>query len=337
MLDGLDHPADRVDLLEVLVRVRLQLVGQRLDEVGAAERVDRVGDAGLVRDHLLRAQRDPHGVLARQRERLVVGVRVQRLGAAEHAGERLDRRPHDVVQRLLGGQRHARGLRVEAHQPRLRVARPIGVAQLARPDPPRRAILGDLLEKVDVGVEEEAQTRREVVDVHPARDLLLDIRQAVLERERQLLRSRRTGLADVVAADRDRMPARHLTRRPLHHVAQQPHRRINRETPLLLRDVLLQDVRLDRAAQALARHPGLLRRDDVERHHDRRGRVDRHRHRDRAEVDAPEQRLHVVERVDRHTLATDLTRANARDRSRAPSATACRTPCSDPVCPCSSR
>ena len=34
-------------------------------------------DTGLVRDHLLRAQRDPHGVLGRQRQRLVVGVRVQ--------------------------------------------------------------------------------------------------------------------------------------------------------------------------------------------------------------------------------------------------------------------
>ena len=36
------------------------------------------------------------------------------------------------------------------------------------------------------------------------------------------------------------------------------------------------------------------------------GRVDRHRHRDVAEVDAGEQRLHVVERVDRHALAADL-------------------------------
>jgi hypothetical protein len=75
----------------------------------------------LLGDDLLRAQRDAHGVLGRQRERLVVGVRVQRLGAAEHAGQRLDRRAHDVVERLLGGQRHARGLHVRAHEPRLRV------------------------------------------------------------------------------------------------------------------------------------------------------------------------------------------------------------------------
>ena len=41
------------------------------------KRVDRVRHAGLVRDHLLRPQRDPDGVLCRQRERLVIGVGVQ--------------------------------------------------------------------------------------------------------------------------------------------------------------------------------------------------------------------------------------------------------------------
>ena len=43
-----------------------------------------------------------------------------------------------------------------------------GLAQLARPDAPRRAVLGDLLEEVDLGVEEERQARREVVDVEAA-------------------------------------------------------------------------------------------------------------------------------------------------------------------------
>ncbi len=45
---------------------------------------------------------------------------------------------------------------------------------------------------------------------------------------------------------------------------------------------------------------------DVEGEHDRGGSVDRHRHRYLAEVDAAEQRLHVVERVDRDALAADL-------------------------------
>ena len=47
------------------------------------------------------------------------------------------------------------------------------VAQLARPDPPRRAVLRDLLKEIDVRVEEEAQPRREIIDIQPAVDRLL--------------------------------------------------------------------------------------------------------------------------------------------------------------------
>ena len=200
VLDRLDHPAELVDAGEVGEGLALELVRERLDVVAAAERVDRVRDAGLVGDDLLGAQRDLDRVLGRQRERLVVGVGVQRLRAAQDAGERLDRRADDVVQRLLGGQRHPGGLHVGAHEPGARVARPEGVAQLAGPDPPRGAELGDLLEEVDLRVEEERQPRREVVDVQAALDGLLDVGQAVLEREGELLRRRRAGLADVVAA-----------------------------------------------------------------------------------------------------------------------------------------
>ena len=255
LLDRGDHPAELIDPREVLVGERLEAVGQRLDEVAAAERVDRVRHAGLVGDHLLRAQGDPRGLLGRQRERLVVAVGVQRLRPAEHAGERLDRRARDVDQRLLRGQADARRLGVEAHQPRARVARAVGIAQLARPDPPRRAVLGDLLEEVDLGVEEEAQPRRELVGIEAARDRLLDVGEAVLERERELLGGGRTGFADVVAADRDRVPARRVRRAPLDHVAEQPHRRVDREAPLLLGDVLLEDVGLDRSREALAGTP----------------------------------------------------------------------------------
>ena len=46
----------------------------------------------------------------------------------------------------------------------------------------------------------------EVVHVHAALHALLDVADAVGEREGQLLDRRRSGLADVVAADRDRVP-----------------------------------------------------------------------------------------------------------------------------------
>ncbi len=44
LLDGRDDSAELADPVEVLVRLRLEPVRQLLDEVGAAERVDRRGD-----------------------------------------------------------------------------------------------------------------------------------------------------------------------------------------------------------------------------------------------------------------------------------------------------
>jgi hypothetical protein len=50
-----------------------------------AQRVDGAGDARLVGEDLLGAQRDGHRLLGRQAQRLVHGVRVQALAPAEHA------------------------------------------------------------------------------------------------------------------------------------------------------------------------------------------------------------------------------------------------------------
>ena len=231
---------------------------------------------------------------------------MQRLGPAEDRRERLERGPDDVHLRLLGRQRDAGRLGVEAHQPGARVLRAVALAQLARPDPAGGAVLGDLLEEVDVRVEEEGEARREVVDREPAGDRGVDVGEAVREREGELLHRVRAGLADVVAGDRDRVPARHLLRAELDHVRHEPHRRLGREDPLLLRDVLLEDVRLDRPAELGARDALLLADADVEREQHRRRRVDRHRGRDLAERDPAEERLHVRERVDGNALAADL-------------------------------
>ncbi len=210
---------------------------------------------------------------------------MQRLRSAEHARQRLDCGSHDVVERLLGSQRYTGRLCVEAHQPRALVLGAERLAQLSRPDAPRRAVLGDLLEEIDLGVEEERQARCEIVDVEASLDCLLHVGEPVLERKGELLLSGRAGLANVVAGDRDRVPTRHVMRAPLDHVAAQAHRRVDREAPLLLGDVLLEDVRLDRAGEQLGRNrPArsvsiLLGGDDEVGEHDRRGGVDRHRHR----------------------------------------------------------
>ena len=51
----------------------------------AGERVDGVGDAGLIGDDLLGTQGDADGVFRRQSQGLVAGVGVQGLGSAQHS------------------------------------------------------------------------------------------------------------------------------------------------------------------------------------------------------------------------------------------------------------
>jgi len=101
LLDRFDHAAAPVDLVEVAPDLALGLVRERLDEPRSAERVDRVRDAGLLGDDLLLSEREESGLLGRDRERLVVGVGVERLRPTENCRERLERDPGQVVQRLL--------------------------------------------------------------------------------------------------------------------------------------------------------------------------------------------------------------------------------------------
>ena len=65
VLNGRDDAAHVLDLAEVGVGFFFRLVGQRLDEVAAAQRVDGVCSARLMSDDLLGAQRQARGLLAR--------------------------------------------------------------------------------------------------------------------------------------------------------------------------------------------------------------------------------------------------------------------------------
>ena len=99
-----------------------------------------------------------------------------------------------------------------------------------------------------------------VVDVEPARDAALDVGEAVGERERELLRRRRAGLADVVAGDRDRCStaACASAQNSIDVDDRACSDGLGRKDPCLLRDVFLQDVVLQRAAQLRARDALLL-------------------------------------------------------------------------------
>jgi hypothetical protein len=303
---GVGPQAPLPDLLEDLLGVGLDPVGELLDVPGTAQRVRDVGDAGLLHEHLLGAQGDLGGLLAGQRQRLVEGVGVQGVGPAEHGGQRLHGRTDDVVVRLLGGQRDTGGLGVEPQPLRLLALRAVDVPHPARPDAARGAELGDLLEEVDVRVEEEGQAGREDVDVQPARQPQLHVPETVRQGVRQLLRGRRPGLADVVAGDRQRLVGGDAGRAVLHQVADEAQVRLGLEEPLLLGDVLLEDVRLQRAVE----HGGVdalaLGGDEVHAEDGHGGPADGHRRGDVPERDVPEEDLHVGRRVDRHTAVPDL-------------------------------
>src|SRR5215204_263702 len=104
---------------------------------------------------------------------------MQALCPAEDGGERLEGRPRDVVEGLLGGKGNAGGLRVEAHVQRTLVTGSVLLLHHGRPDAPRGAELGDLLEEVYVRVEEEREARREVVHVEPRLYARLHVGEAV--------------------------------------------------------------------------------------------------------------------------------------------------------------
>ena len=154
-LDGVQRPAYIVDALYVLERLLLDAIGQPLHVVGSADRVDNVGHAGFVGYNLLRAERYLRCLLRGQRQRLIHGVGVQRLGAAQDGGQRLERGADDVVLRLLRGESGAAGLGVEAKHHRARVLGAEAFLSDAGPHAACGAELRHLLQEVGVGGEEE--------------------------------------------------------------------------------------------------------------------------------------------------------------------------------------
>ncbi len=89
-LHRLDHAALRVDVPQHRVHRFLHLIGERLDEVRASERVCHLRDFGLVRDPLLHPQRGAGRLLGGKGEGLIVGSGEHRLEAAAGHRERLE-------------------------------------------------------------------------------------------------------------------------------------------------------------------------------------------------------------------------------------------------------
>ena len=197
---------------------------------------------------------------------------------------------------LLRGQRDAggpgRGWR-SIHAARLLGAEPI--LHETRPHAAGGADLAISLEEVVVDVEEEAQPRGEAVDIHAAFHAVVDVGRPSARVKAKLLSRRRSGFTDVIAADGNRVPARHLLGAELDHVADDAHRRTRGHDPGVLGDELLEAVVLDRPADLVARDAALVGQRHVEREEHHRRTVDGHRRGDRLEGQPVEEHLHVAE------------------------------------------
>ena len=132
------------------------------------------------------------------------------------------------------------------------------------------------------------------------------IRLAVGERKRDLFDRRRSGFADVIARDRNRIPLRHRARAIRHHVGNQAHRLARRIDVGAAGGVFFKHVVLHRAAERVERNAAASRDREVEREENRCRRVDRHRDGHFIERNPVEQNFHIGDRVDRDARFADF-------------------------------
>ncbi len=119
------------------------------------------------------------------------------------------------------------------------------------------------------------------------------------QRKRHFLHRGRSGFADVIAADRDCVPVGQLARAVGKDVGHDSERGARWIYIRSARDVLLQDVVLNRACERSRPDALPPRHGDVQREQDDGRRVDRHRRRDAIERNSVEQDGHVLDRIDR--------------------------------------
>ena len=165
----------------------------------------------LAVDDELDRHRAPHALLGRSRQRLVVGVGMQAVAVVEQRVQRLQGRA-DIVERDLARMQAAAGsLHVVLQHLAARAGR-VQIAHGTRPDAPRHPP-DDRVFRVHAVGEEERQVGREIIDLHAARQVVLDDREAVREREGELRDRIRAGLGDVIAGDGDRVEVPDLAAR----------------------------------------------------------------------------------------------------------------------------
>jgi hypothetical protein len=135
-----------------------------------------------------------------------------------------------------------------------------------RPHPAKGTILGDFFEEVVLGVEDPRDAGADVVGTNSTGDAGVNVGDGVSEGEGHLLHGGRAGVADVVAADADRVEAGQFAGAVGHEVRREAQGGTRRVDVGAARDVLLEDVVLSGAGDAILWYALLLADDGVHSH-----------------------------------------------------------------------
>ena len=159
--------------------------------------------------------------------------------------------PDDVVERLLrrlgAAERVAEDVGAEA----LGLLRAEALLEQLVPHPPRGAELRDLLEEVEVRGEEQEDRGANASMSRPRSSAALMYSMPFASAIATSWTAVEPGVADVVAAELDGLPARQVVRAVLDDVDGEPQRRARREDVGPAGEVLLQDVVLQQDAEAV--------------------------------------------------------------------------------------
>ncbi len=249
-LHGAQHAAAVRDAAEFEEHRLLHQLRELLDEEGTLEGVLVLRLAQLPVDDELDGDGPAHALLGGRGDGLVVGIGVQAVAVVVDGVEGLQRRADVVEVDLLGVQRAAARLDVVLQL----LAAVVGAVLLLHghgPDAPGHAA-DDAVLGIQAVAEEEAEVRREVVDVHAAGQVVLDEGEAVGQGEGQLADGIRARLGDVVPADAHRVEvADLLLDEGLLDVTHDLEAELRAEDAGVLGLVLLEDVGLHRAAHGL--------------------------------------------------------------------------------------
>ncbi|GBD11865.1 hypothetical protein HRbin23_01545 [bacterium HR23] len=196
-----------------------------------------------------------------------------------------------------------------AHPPGAGVLGTVALPHRPCPDTPCRTELGDLLKKIVVHIEEETQTRSEVVYLEAPLQALLHIGETVGQGEGQFLHGGGASLPNVITADANGVPARHILRGELNGVHHQTQRGLGGKDILVLGNVFFQDIVLNGAPQPVPGDTPLLGHDQIHGPDDRCRGSDGHGSSHLVYGDAVKENLHIRQGRDRDpTLAELATR-----------------------------